>query len=91
MGTVWADVFTLNDICKVTIYWSLDRLILNFPQFIIKLKPMLGCKIAEIAMKRLFLFAKGGNDDIMRQEPTLVYDMQYNLDILSIVFCHPKN
>ena len=34
---------------------SLDRFILNFPRRIIKLKPMLGCKIPDIAMKRLFL------------------------------------
>ena len=34
---------------------SLDRLKLTFAQLIIKLKPMLSCKIAEIAMKRSFL------------------------------------
>ena len=64
---------------------SLERLILTFPQFIVKLNPLLSCKFAEIAMKRLFLLAQGGNEDIMRPEPTLVYVMQYNLDILIIV------
>ena len=67
------------------VFQSLDRLILNFPRFIVKLKPLLSCQIAEIAMKQSFLLAEGGNDDIVRPEPTLVYVMQYNLDILSIV------
>ena len=67
------------------LFLSLDRLILNFPRFIVKLKPLLSCKISEIAMKGSFLLAKEGNDDIMRPEPTLVYVMQYNIDILIIV------
>ena len=36
---------------------SLDRLKLTFAQLIIKLKPLLSGKIAEIAMKRSFLLA----------------------------------
>ena len=39
------------------IFRSLDRLKINFAQFFIKLKPMLSCKITEIAMKRWFLLA----------------------------------
>ena len=34
---------------KIVFVRSLDRFILNFPGIIIKLKPMLGCKIPEIA------------------------------------------
>ena len=39
------------------VFRSLDRLKMTFAQFIIKLKPMLSCKIAEIAMKQSFLLA----------------------------------
>ena len=53
--------------------------------YFVKLKPLLSCKIAEIAMKGLFLLDLRSNDDIMRPEPTLVYVMQYNPDILIIV------
>ena len=66
----------------IGVFRSLDRLILNFHLFIVKLKPLLSCKIAEIAL--------GGNGDIMRPKPTLVYVMQYNLDILIIVIVTRK-
>ena len=40
-----------------SLFLSLDRLELTYAQIIIKLKPLLSCKIAEIAMKRSFLLA----------------------------------
>ena len=36
-----------DDIAKV-IFRSLDNLILNFPRFIVELKPLFSCKIAEL-------------------------------------------
>ena len=51
------DLLAWEDSLIVFFFRSLDRLILNFPRFIVKLKPLLSCKIAEIAMKRLFLLA----------------------------------
>ena len=43
---------------QICFFRSLDRLILNFPRLIIKLKPRLNCKIAEIVMKRSFILAQ---------------------------------
>ena len=78
-------IIVQSETCIYSIFRSLDRLILNFSRFIVQLKPLLSCKIADIAMKRSFLLAKGGNNDIMRPEPKLVYVTQYNLHILVIV------
>ena len=61
-------ILTLITCCNIyyildRVFRSLDCLKFTFAQLIIKSKPMFSCKIAEIAMKRLFLLAKGGNDD----------------------------
>ena len=58
---------------------SLDRLILNFPRLIIKLKPLLSCKIAEIVMKRSFLLAQEYNYDEMRPEQIALFEGEGNI------------
>ena len=61
------------------IFRSLDRLILNFSELLIKQESFLSCKIAEIAMKRSFLLAEEQNYDEMRPEQIALFEGEGNI------------
>ena len=58
---------------------------LEFPSIYCKIKNPVKLQNRRNCCETIVSIGLGGNDDIMRPEPTLLYVMQYNLDILIIV------